>query len=226
MASSTLAALPEPVRTRRCRRYRRRRARWRRSENRYPPYPRCRSVTIRAPQCRTSTDSIRVPAISVALPSPALRTASEPAHQVAVAALHHDRHIAAERAERAQVGVVHVGMGEQYEIERGSSRARSAGRTRRRGPSLASPRPMPTAVSSAGSVMIQDAVQVQQHRRVAQPGGGEPVVGPGERLRPMRRRWISRLSSSHPSIKPYPETETKFTPHHARGAAAGLTERR
>jgi len=59
-------------------------------------------------------------AVGVEMVSPAqLVHPFEPAHQIPVAVLHDHPDVRGQSAERPQVGVVHVGVGEQNEIERG-----------------------------------------------------------------------------------------------------------
>ena len=57
-------------------------------------------------------------------------------------------------------------------------RSDSAGAMNRRGPPVIKPRPTPMRLNRTGSVRIVHPADAQQHRRVADPAGGEIVIVP------------------------------------------------
>ena len=102
----------------------------------------------------------------------------EPAHQVAIAALHHHRNITWQGAQGSEIGVVHVGVREQQHVGAGKlarlerrldqpPRAKLDGSTADADPRL-----------ECRIGEDPDTVKIEQHRRMAEPGGGEPVAGP------------------------------------------------
>ena len=66
-----------------------------------------------APMPHLDGFDLALSATSAVSPQASSSTWPEPPNQVPIALLHHDRDIAPQVPERAQVGVIHVGMGEQ-----------------------------------------------------------------------------------------------------------------
>jgi hypothetical protein len=103
----------------------------------------------------------------------------EPPDQVTVAGLHHDRNVDRKQPQCAKVGVVHVCMGEQNQIDR-----RQLADPKRRlyqtaGSHLGQSAPDADPPLQCRIGQNPGAPDVEQHRCMAQPGYGEPVIGPG-----------------------------------------------
>ena len=122
------------------------------------------------------------------LPPGELVDVVEPAHQIAIPGLHDDARLRRNGPERAEVGVVHVRMGEQDRVEPRQLTLSERGLDEASRPHLGEAPAEADAALERGIGEDRGAVQIQQHGGVSEPRNGQPVVGPGGRIRPMWRR--------------------------------------
>jgi len=112
----------------------------------------------------------------------------ESADQIGVTRLDHNRNLPGQPPERSQIGMIHMGVGEEQQVQRRQLPRAQRGLHQTARPELGQPSadPDPTLEGRVGQ--NPGSQEIDEHRRVAEPSEGELVIAPGIRLRPLGRR--------------------------------------
>jgi hypothetical protein len=132
----------------------------------------------------------------------------ESANEVLIAGLDHDRSARWNLAKGAQVGVVHVGVGQQDQVEWRQLSGTKGGFHETPGPHFREASSNSDSGLQGRVCQHQCATDIEQDACVPQPGNGQTLIRPVSRVRPMRsgldvgRRIRTTLCQSSADVRP------------------------
>jgi hypothetical protein len=112
---------------------------------------------------------------------------AETAHQIPVAPVYHDRQVTRQGTEGAEVGMVHVGVREEQQVQSPELPGAKRRLDEAPGSELGQPAADSDPSLERGVGEHPRAPEIEQHGRVAQPRGGEAIGGPTSGVGPVRR---------------------------------------